>query len=108
MAKTGKTKSRLTEINRGLELLAELVRMAPPLIDRLRPPLVTPSQQTPETGLTPYEVFGLPPNAGRNDFKKRYRDLMRLFHSDKGSGSDAMAKRVNQAWDEIRQEKGWS
>jgi DnaJ-class molecular chaperone len=61
----------------------------------------------PRSEFTPYEIFGLSPNSPQDAFKKRYQDLMKIFHPDSGSTNDAMAKKVNLAWEIIRREKGW-
>lgn len=107
MPKVTKKKSRLAEVNRGLELGADFVRALGSFIGALRSPQEAPPTGQPPARLTAYEVFGLPPTASQKEFKQRYRELMRLFHSDRGSGSDAMAKRINQAYSEIKQERGW-
>lgn len=108
MPKGRKKKSSLSEFNRSLELLTQLVKIASPLFEKARPEeLVAPSPASPTPKFSPYELFGLPKTASEEKFKQRYRELMRIFHSDLGSGSDVMAKRINQAWDQIKREKGW-
>lgn len=112
-------RGKLNQINEGLWLLHSLVENVPPIIDSLRglflktpPPGGGVYQPPPSAGAppfrpSPYEVLGLPEGAGEREFRQRYRELMRLYHRDRGSGSDAMAKRINQAWDEIKKERGW-
>lgn len=104
----GKTKKSLVkEINKGLELLRDIVREGSNLVQELRTPPAPPSSRPPATRVNAYEIFGLPRDASQKEFKERYRELMRLYHSDRGSGSDAMAKRINQAYEEIKAERGW-
>lgn len=55
----------------------------------------------------PYILFGLSPSATEEEFKKRYKDLMRIYHPDKGASDDTMVKLLNQAWEDIRRQKGW-
>lgn len=62
----------------------------------------------PPTGVafTAYDVFELPKDAGEEQFKRRYRELMGKVHRDHG-GSDALAKMINTFWEQIRKDKGW-
>ena len=94
-------------MNDGLELGADLVRALDSLFGRFRPPQAPPSAQLPPRRLTAYQIFGLPEDASEAEFKKRHRELVNMYHPDKGSGSDAMLKIINQAWDEIRENHGW-
>jgi DnaJ-class molecular chaperone len=122
MAKNQQRKpSKVQEINDGLRILSDILNTtAPNFMSRfsefmaglgaqagqqLPPP--GPPPAPPRSEFTPYEIFGLSPNSPQDAFKKRYQDLMKIFHPDSGSTNDAMAKKVNLAWEAIRREKGW-
>lgn len=60
-----------------------------------------------EKELAPYEILGVPRDADRETVTRAYRKLMHHYHSDRGSGSDAMAKSINVAYEKIRKERGW-
>ena len=111
MSKGKSKRNILTDLNRTLELSKELLEAGASFIDRIQPAKPPPGGSPPSapapTKLTPYEFMGLPPDRSRRDFNKRYRELSSLYHPDKGSGSDAMMKRLNEYWDEIKKEKGW-
>ena len=42
------------------------------------------------------EILGLNKNASKNEILKRYQDLMKINHPDKG-GSEWITKKLNQA-----------
>ena len=42
------------------------------------------------------EILGLNSNASKNEILKRYQDLMKINHPDKG-GSEWVTKKLNQA-----------
>lgn len=120
--KRQKRKTKLQEINDGLNLVNELLNTtAPGFMDKLQealsqflgpgerqlPPGGGPAPAPPAARLSPYQVFGLSPNSPQEAFKKRYQDLIKIFHPDCGSTDDFMAKQVNLAWEAIRKEKGW-
>ena len=47
-----------------------------------------------------YSVLGLKPDASLDDVKKNYRNLARLFHSDKGNVmTDEAMKLINRAYE---------
>jgi len=49
-----------------------------------------------------YSVLGLKPDASLDDVKKNYRNLARLFHSDKGNVmTDEAMKLINRAYARI-------
>jgi DnaJ-domain-containing protein 1 len=123
-----KKKTKIDEVNDGLKLLNELVesvtKNAPQIADMAQhlfsslfgpaappqlPPhfyeykIIPPAAAT----ISPYELFSLKPDAPQEMFKQRYRDLMKIYHPDTGAQNDAMAKRLNAAWETIRKEKGW-
>lgn len=77
------------------------------IIASVRAPRETLTAEPPHLDLSPYEILGVPPSAGEKEVKHRYRELMRMFHTDRGSGSDSMAKKINQAYDDIKRERGW-
>lgn len=65
-------------------------------------------QQTPQpTRLSAWEILGLPDTASQKELDARYKALMKLYHTDKGSPTDAMAKRINEAYEYIREDQGW-
>ena len=102
----GKGKGHLLkDLNRTLELSKELIEAGTSFIDRLQPAKPLPDSSS--ISESAYEVMGLPEDATENQFRARYRELAKLYHADKGSGSDAMMKRVNRAMEEIKKEKGW-
>jgi len=114
-------KSKVQEINDGLAILNDILnttapgfmknfsefmsQFAAPAGHQLPPP--GPSAPAPRPELSPYEIFGLSPSSPQEAFKKRYQDIMKVFHPDSGSTNDVMAKKVNNAWESIRREKGW-
>ena len=51
--------------------------------------------------------FPLPPNANKQDYVKRYRELQKQFHTDRGSGDNYTATILNVVWESIKEEKGW-
>ena len=120
--KRQKRKTKLQEITDGLNIVNDLLNTtAPGFMDKLNdvlsrlispgeqqlPPGGGPAPTAPAAKLSPYQVFGLSPNSPQDAFKKRYQDLMKIFHPDSGSTDDFMAKQVNLAWEAIRKEKGW-
>ncbi|MFH0769197.1 MAG: J domain-containing protein [Chloroflexota bacterium] len=49
-----------------------------------------------------YSVLGLKPDASLDDVKRNYRNLARLFHSDKGTAmNDEAMKLINRAYERI-------
>lgn len=107
MPRIKRKKSVISEINQGLELGVELIRTVESIIASVRAPRESLTAEPPHLDLSPYEILGVPPSASEKEFKHRYRELMKLYHSDRGSGSDAMAKRVNEAYEQIFEDKGW-
>ena len=120
--KRQKRKTKLQEINDGLNIVNDLLNTAAPeFMDKIAevlarladpnsrqlPPSGGPAPAAPAARISPYNVFGLSPNSSHEAFKKRYQDLMKIFHPDSGSTDDFMAKQVNLAWEAIRKEKGW-
>ena len=120
--KRQKRKTKLQEINDGLNIVNDLLNTAAPeFMDKIAevlarfvdpnarqlPPSGGPAPAPPAARISPYNVFGLNPNSSQETFKQRYQDLMKIFHPDSGSTDDFMAKQVNLAWEAIRKEKGW-
>ena len=48
-----------------------------------------------------YAVLGLTPNAPLEQVKKHYRNLAKVFHSDKGAMNDEAMKLLNRAYERI-------
>lgn len=53
----------------------------------------------------PYEVLGLSPRATNEELKQRYRQLTVVWHPDKKGGNEEAMKRLNNAYDEIREQR---
>ena len=51
-----------------------------------------------------YAVLGLTPNAPPEQVKKHYRNLAKVFHSDKGAMNDEAMKLLNRAYERIKRE----
>ena len=107
MPRTKRKKSVISEINQGLELGVELIRTVESIIASVRAPRESLTAEPPQLELSPYETLGVPTSAGEKEVKHRYRELMRMFHSDRGSGSDSMAKKINESYAAIKRERGW-
>ena len=119
--KKHKRKTKLQELNDGLNILNDiLTKTAPDFAETISqffsqftgsqqiPPGAGPTPAVPApVKLSPYDIFGLSSSSSQDAFKKRYQDLMKIFHPDSGSTNDFMAKQVNLAWEAIRKEKGW-
>jgi len=56
----------------------------------------------------PYQVFGIARDAPRDTVKAVYFHLQKQYHPDGRSPDLEKSKAVNQAYDEICQEKGWA
>ena len=50
---------------------------------------------------SPYEVLGLAPGASRREAGKAYRALMKENHPDVPGGSEAKAKEINTAYEQL-------
>jgi len=48
-----------------------------------------------------YAILGLKPDAPPEDVKKHYRNLAKVFHSDKGAMNDEAMKLLNRAYERI-------
>lgn len=55
----------------------------------------------------PWKMFALPPEAPREVYAERYRELAMGAHPDRPGGSHRRMVRVNKAWDIIRSWRGW-
>ncbi|MBA7557142.1 hypothetical protein ES705_49878 [subsurface metagenome] len=55
-----------------------------------------------------YAVLGLTPNAPPEQVKKHYRNLAKVFHSDKGAMNDEAMKLLNRAYEAIQRQRGGS
>ena len=55
-----------------------------------------------------YAVLGLTPNAPPEQVKKHYRNLAKVFHSDKGAMNDEAMKLLNRAYEAIQRHRGGS
>jgi len=53
----------------------------------------------------PYELLGLSPQATNEEIKRRYKQLAIIWHPDKQCGNEEAMKRLNKAYDEIRQRR---
>ena len=53
-----------------------------------------------------YAVLGLTPNAPPEQVKKHYRNLAKVFHSDKGAMNDEAMKLLNRAYEQIQKHRG--
>src|ERR1700722_14527902 len=49
-----------------------------------------------------YAELGVDPSAKHEEIHKAYRRLAREFHTDGGGGNEERLKRVNEAWDTLR------
>lgn len=50
----------------------------------------------------PYSVLGVNPNASEDEIKKAYRRLAKQYHPDRPDGNEEQFKRVNEAYDTIK------
>jgi DnaJ-class molecular chaperone len=57
-------------------------------------------------GLTAYQILGVDPDTPIETIKKRWRKLCSIYHPDSGATDDSMFKKVNEAWEMIRRDKG--
>ena len=58
-----------------------------------------------ETGMPladAYAILGLKPDAPLQDVRKHYRNLAKLYHTDKGGMNDEAMKLLNRAYDTIK------
>lgn len=130
MAKKKPRRTKIDDVSDGLKIFNDfidsLTKNAPQIADtmqRIFNSFGAPAQEqlpppyerrfniippAPPASISPYELFGLRPDAPQDTFKQRYRDLMKIYHPDTGTHNDAMAKRLNIAWAAIKQEKGWA
>jgi hypothetical protein len=68
------------------------------------------AQDTPEPANTleqAFALFGLAADCGREEFERRYRELIKQVHPDR-AGPNAMATQLNEARTLIRKQKGWT
>ena len=54
----------------------------------------------------PYAVLGLPHSATFEEVKRRYRQLSNVYHPDKEGGYEEAMKLLNNAYGQIKREKG--
>jgi len=67
----------------------------------------TPQQPEPQPrGLTAYQILGVDPDTPVETIKKRWRKLCFLYHPDGGATDDSMFKKVNEAWEIVKRNKG--
>lgn len=61
----------------------------------------------PETSrlYNPYEVLGVSPQATNEEIKQRYRQLAIVWHPDKQGGNEVAMKRLNNAYNEISEQR---
>lgn len=52
-----------------------------------------------------YAILGLKPDAPPEDVKKHYRQLAKVFHTDKGGMNDEAMKLINRAFERITKGK---
>jgi len=86
-------------ISRWLRVIREAADSAEYALNRLIPSQV-------DQYIDPYELLGIPPSASEHDMRKRYMELMRIYHPDRCKMT-LMAKRINEAWQMICAERGW-
>ena len=55
---------------------------------------------------TPYEVLGVQPDAPRWLVEAAVKAASRKYHPDRG-GDEAMMRKINGAWEQIKRERGW-
>lgn len=55
--------------------------------------------------LTAYQILGVDRATPMAVIKMRWRKLCAIYHPDGGAADDAMFKKVNAAWEEIRREE---
>lgn len=53
----------------------------------------------------PYEVLGVSPGASKDDCRKAYRKLSRLYHPDSPSGDQKRFIEIKEAWEFIESGK---
>jgi len=56
----------------------------------------------------PYTILGLPRSCSFEEVKNRYRQLARIYHPDKEGGYEEAMKLLNNAYAQIKREKGES
>jgi len=103
-----KSKGAVNDLANLFDRANQLLNAIIPIMDRLQDPpynVPPPSEPVP-LQLSPWDIFGLRQNCSEEEFKRRYRELMKMYHPDKGA-PDVMMKRVNQAAEMIKAEKGW-
>ena len=104
--KRKKTPSLIDQINDGLRLGVDFLDRANELAERLSarrqypPPQEGPVQPP---ALTPFDILGIPEDTSAKEIKARYRELARLYHPDSSRASDVMMKRINGAYEELKQ-----
>lgn len=54
----------------------------------------------------PYTILGLSHSASLEEIKQRYRQLSRIYHPDKEGGYEEAMKLLNNAYAQIKREKG--
>lgn len=63
------------------------------------------AQQRSLDNRNPYEVLGIAPAASIEQIKQRYRDLAKIYHPDKQNGDTKAMSKLNQAYEQICEER---
>ena len=58
-----------------------------------------------ETASSPYEVLGVSLQATNEEIKQRYRQLAKVYHPDKPAGYEPAMKLLNEAYNEICEQR---
>jgi hypothetical protein len=114
-------RSNLFAINKRIEYKARLhlldiepfdISVSPYLQIENQSGNTQPNFQQPKVSAHNYVVLGIPEYTNTKDLEKRYKDLVRTFHPDMALSSEAKMEfekkmaEINQAWTEIKKERG--
>ena len=99
-------KSETKEINQIIKAGTTFLKEIKSLLEFFTTPPPAPRQTvSPDSGQDPYKDLGVTKSMSLKEIEKIYRNLVLIYHPDRGKIDIEKIKEINNAWESIYKEK---